>query len=536
MKKHIHILFIVFVLFAVYSCARVVVPKGGEKDIEPPRMVKSTPISNSTSFNAKEIKIDFDEYITLESASEKLIISPPLKNKPDISYKLKTLYIKGLDSLQENTTYIFDFSDAIRDFNEGNAISNFVFSFSTGKEIDTMTYYGRLLNAYTLKTEKNKYVALYSSDDKQIQISQIPNYITRSDSVGRFFFHNIKQGEYSLIAYEDNNNNLLYDLVTESIAFASQRIEAKKNNDSLFRGDTLYMTTAKDSVMKLLEAKFLSEKEISLSFSLPVSDSLQIIFQKPQTNNFIINKDITDTSSQISVYIAESGEFDSVSLKITDKNFVEETELAYNQKRKNKNKTFAFSLPNNELAFYDSLTLNIPFPIDKTILPIKAEIKTETDSVFIDFYSKHNNDKQLISNYKLRENQKYSIVIDSNIVNNLRGETNEKFTANFSTDKANDYSKLIFHIEDSLLKNKQIIYTLFDEKNVQVGSNIVTFDSVLIFDYLKEGKYKLRAIIDENKNGKWDGNDFYLHKQAEKVLFFPKPINVRKSWDVEEVW
>ncbi len=536
MEKHIHILLIVFVLFAVYSCARVVVPKGGEKDIEPPKMIKSTPPSNSTSFNAKEIKIDFDEYIILEGASEKLIISPPLKTKPDISSKLKTLYIKGLDSLQENTTYILDFSDAIRDFNEGNAISNFVFSFSTGKEIDTMTYYGRLLNAYTLKAEKNKYVAMYSSDDKQIQTSQIPNYITRTDSLGRFFFHNIKQGEYSLIAYEDNNNNLIYDLATESIAFATQRIEAKKDNDSLFKGDTIYMTTAKDSIMKLTEAKFLSEKEISLSFSLPVSDSLQIEFQKPQTDNFIINKKLTDTSSQISIYITDEEQFDSVSLKIIDKNFVEETELVYNQKKKNKNKTFAFSLPNNELAFYDSLTLNIPFPIDKTILPIKAEIKTETDSLFIDFYSYYNNDKLLISDYKLRENQKYTIVIDSNIVENLRRETNEKFTSDFSTDKANDYSKLIFHIEDSLLKDKQIIYTLFDENNVQVGSNIVTYDSILIFDYLKEGKYKLRAIIDENKNGKWDGNDFYLHKQAEKVLFFSKPINVRKSWDLEEIW
>ncbi len=536
MKKYIHTLFITLILFLVYSCARVVVPKGGEKDIEPPKIVRSVPTSNSTNFNAKEIKIDFDEYITLENASEKLIISPPLKNKPDISSKLKTLYIKGLDSLKENTTYIFDFSDAIRDFNEGNPIANFVFSFSTGEEIDTMTYYGRLLNAYTLKAEKNKYVALYSSSDKQIQTSQIPNYITRSDSLGRFFFHNIKQGNYYLLAYEDNNNNLIYDLATESIAFASQRVEAKKNNDTLFKGDTLYFTTAKDSVMKLSEAKFLSEKEIFLSFSRPVSDSLQITFTKPQTDNFIINKKLTDTSSQVNVYIIDKGKFDSVSLKIADKNFVEETELTYTSKKKNKDSTFAFSLPSKDLAYYDSLTLNIPFPIDKAILPIRAEIKTATDSSFIDFYSKTDNDKQLISDYKLKENKNYRLVIDSNVVNNFRGETNEKLVVDFSTDKANDYSKLIFNIKDTLLKNKQIIYTLFDEKGAQVGNNLITLDSVLTFDYLKEGKYKLRAIIDENTNGKWDGNNFFQHQQAEKVLFFPKPINVRKSWDVEEVW
>ncbi|MDO5759795.1 MAG: Ig-like domain-containing protein [Bacteroidota bacterium] len=537
--KILRITFVVIALLILNSCARVVVPKGGEKDVAPPKLSKSLPPMNATNFKGKEIRIDFNEYITLEGALEKLIVSPPLKNKPEISSKLRSLYIKGLDSLRENTTYIFDFADAIRDFNEGNPISNFVFSFSTGEEIDTLTYYGKVFNAYTLEKEKNKYVALYSSKDKQVQTSQVPNYITRSDSLGRFFFHNIKSGEYSLITYEDNNNNLIYDLPTEGVGFANQTIVAKEKGDSLFKGDTLYFTSAKDSVMKLLEAKFISKNEIYLSFSLPISDSLQIIFLKPQIDNFLIQRNLTDTSSQINIYIANKEQLDSVNLEIKDKNFEEKQELVYSQKKKTteEKKNFAFTLPNTTLPYYDSLRIEMPFPIEKNNLPLKAKIIFKEDSINIDFYESKENIKELVCGYDFLENTEYTLIIDSNSVQNLRGEANDSLSVSFTTDKKEDYSQFIVHIKNEELVENQIIYSLFDEKNKQVATFISSWqDSILTFNHLKEGKYKLRAIIDENKNGKWDGNNFVLHKQAEKILFFPKSIDIRKSWILEEEW
>ena len=120
---------ILTIIFLLSSCARIVTPKGGDKDVTPPAYKSSNPKPNATNFHAKEIKIDFDEYIVLDNANQKLIVSPPLKHKPEITSKLKTLYIKDIDSLQENTTYIFDFGDAITDFTEGNRLPRFSFSF-----------------------------------------------------------------------------------------------------------------------------------------------------------------------------------------------------------------------------------------------------------------------------------------------------------------------------------------------------------------------------------------------------------------------
>lgn len=539
MKKLIGLI-ICIVVFS--SCARIVTPTGGEKDYVPPKVRKSFPENNSTNFKSKEVRIDFDEYITLENVSQKLIVSPPLKNKPTVTSKLKSLYIKDLDSLQDNTTYIFDFGDAIRDFNEGNPISHFVFAVSTGEDIDTMTYYGRVLNSYTLKAEKAKYVVLYSSSDKEVQTTTLPTYITRCDSLGRFSFYNIKKGEYSLLAYDDNNNNLIYDLATEGIGFSQNNIIARQENDTTFKGDTVFFSSAKDTILKLNEAKFVAEKEISLSLSMPLTDSFQIEFINPilQENEYIINKFQTDSSASVSIYLLTEKDVDTLEFNIREiNNFKENQKLVFQRKKVKKEvkKKFSFTLANTKLPYYDTLALNMPFPLKKDFV-LQATVVKDSDTVTINFTQDEKNAKRLVSDYVLQEDSKYFIIIDSSLVVNDRGETNDSLAVAFSTDKKDDYSVFILALIDTNNSNKQIILTLLDEKNNRVGKDIVckANQNKIVFEHLKEGNYKLRAITDENNNNKWDGNNFILHKQAEKVQYFPQTINIRKGWEREEEW
>lgn len=539
MKKIIGLIICV-VVFS--SCARIVTPTGGEKDYTPPKVKRSFPKNNSTNFNGKEIRIDFDEYITLENVSQKLIVSPPLKNKPTITSKLKSLYIKDLDSLQENTTYIFDFGDAVRDFNEGNPISHFVFAFSTGTDIDTMTYYGRLLNSYTLKAEKVKYVALYSSSDKEIQTTTFPTYITRCDSVGRFRFYNIKQGEYSVLAYDDNNNSLTYDLATEGVGFSQSSITAKKENDTIFKGDTLYFSEAKDTVLKLNEAKFVADREVSIDLSKPVTDSFQIEFINPilQEDEYIINKIQTDTSATINIYLLTEQNVDTLEFYVKEiNNFKEKQKIVFQRKKSKKEtkKKFSFVLEGTKLPYYDTLSLNVPFPLKKDFV-LRATIVKDSDSVAINFVQDAKNAKRMVCDFVLQENTKYLLKIDSSLVVNDKGETNDSLSVVFSTDQKDDYSVFIIALVDTLNSKKQVILNLFDDKNNKVGKDIIckANENKIVFEHLKEGNYKLRAITDENNNNKWDSNDFILHKQAEKVQYFPQTINIRKGWEREEEW
>ena len=146
------------------ACASIGSPDGGPYDETPPRVVGSTPDNKSTGNSRKKIDIAFNEYIKMENASEKVVVSPPQIEMPNIRTAGKHVKIDLYDSLRANTTYTIDFSDAIVDNNEGNPLGKYTFSFSTGSEIDTMEVSGTVLNAENLEPIKGILVGLYAAD------------------------------------------------------------------------------------------------------------------------------------------------------------------------------------------------------------------------------------------------------------------------------------------------------------------------------------------------------------------------------------
>lgn len=542
--KRTQYIIIFTIIFLLSACARIVTPKGGDKDITPPSYKSSNPKPNALNFHSKEIRIDFDEYIVLDNANQKLIISPPLKHKPEITSKLKSLYIKNIDSLQENTTYIFDFGDAITDFTEGNRLPRFSFSFSTGNTIDTMECKGKLLDAYSLKAAQGKYVALYTTPDKSYQQNNLPEYITRSDSSGNFHFSNIKGGKYYLVAYDDNNQNLIYDLPTEGSGFLSQAIEIKHLTQDEKKDDLeVLFSKSKDTIQKLETSKLLNEREIMLAFSCPITDSFHIEFLEPmkEHDDFILEKISTDTNARVNIYAIGDKIFDSVDMVVSDKNGFSEKVSLEQQRRKKKEERrhFRFMCSASSLPYYEKLSITTSFPInEKTSMPVPAWLITEQDSISISFYQDSLDIKTLVTDYRLKENTQYRLFIDSSVAENYKGEKNDSLSMNITTDSQDDYGRFFLSLSPQQEDTIQLILSLYDSQGKQIGKDqlVQSLDKKILFDHLKEGVYRLRAITDDNANGKWDGNSYLLHQQAEKVQYFDKHISIRKGWDLEEDW
>ena len=122
--------------FLLAACATIGTPDGGRYDEEPPYVVKSNPDDRATGVTTKKIRINFNEYIKLDNASEKVIISPAQLEPANVRADGKQIRVDLYDSLKANTTYTIDFSDAVEDNNEGNPMGNYTFSFSTGDVID----------------------------------------------------------------------------------------------------------------------------------------------------------------------------------------------------------------------------------------------------------------------------------------------------------------------------------------------------------------------------------------------------------------
>lgn len=219
--------YISFLLFTAFclSCAQVGSPSGGPRDEDPPRVLESEPPNYSIRFEAKKIQITFDEYIVLDNVNQELIVSPPMEEKPEVKLKKKTLIIEFEEALKENTTYTFNFGNAIKDLHEGNKLQNFEYVFSTGEVLDSMSVRGILKYAETLEKPKDPFtIMLYSDLRDSVPLTEIPLYVGRSDDSGVFSVNNLRPDEYKVFALMDGNNNLLFDLPSEEIAFLDSNL------------------------------------------------------------------------------------------------------------------------------------------------------------------------------------------------------------------------------------------------------------------------------------------------------------------------
>ncbi len=214
-----YLCFLVFAGFCM-GCAQVGSPTGGPRDEDPPRALESDPPNYSIRFEAKKIQITFDEYIVLDNVNQELVVSPPMEEKPEVKLRKRTLIIQFQEDLKENTTYTFNFGNAIKDLHEGNKLQNFEYVFSTGDVLDSMSVKGTLKYAETLeKPEDPISIMLYTDLRDSVPLTEIPLYVGRSDDSGVFSVNNLRPDTYKIFALKDGNNNFLFDLPTEEIAF-----------------------------------------------------------------------------------------------------------------------------------------------------------------------------------------------------------------------------------------------------------------------------------------------------------------------------
>lgn len=234
--------FSLFVLMG--ACASIGSPDGGPYDETPPRVVRSNPDNKATGANQKKMRIDFDEYIKLENASEKVVVSPPQTEAPNVRASGKHVLIELFDSLRPNTTYTVDFSDAIVDNNEGNPMGNYTYSFSTGEAIDTMEVSGYVLNAADLEPIKGILVGLYEIPaDSVLPDSTFRtrpfDRVSRTNGSGRFVIKGVASDRrYRAFALKDMDGNFTFSQKSEQVGIDTLVFEATCGPD--IRLDTIW--------------------------------------------------------------------------------------------------------------------------------------------------------------------------------------------------------------------------------------------------------------------------------------------------------
>lgn len=290
-------------LLVVVGCARMGKPDGGWFDETPPRIIGCTPADGAINVNQKKIRISFNEFIKLDNAQEKVVISPPQLEQPEIKSQGRNIVVELKDSLKPNTTYTIDFGDAISDNNEGNPLGSYTYSFSTGTQIDTLEIAGYVLEASNLEPIKGILVGLYPLNGDTIPASIDSTFIkdpllriSRCDERGHFGIRGVAPGSYRVFALEDADGNFSYTQKSEKIAFNHDIIVPSSKPDT--RQDTIWRDTLHiQAITQVPYTHFLPDDIVMRAFTAEQTDRFFIKSERKEPDHFTLyfsysNKDI----------------------------------------------------------------------------------------------------------------------------------------------------------------------------------------------------------------------------------------------------
>lgn len=527
----LYIIFLLLLSLSFVDCAKRGNPDGGARDTIPPMILKSAPDNYSTNFKGNQITIYFDEYIKLKNLQQQLIISPPLENQPTISpfNTSKVLKIIINDTLKENTTYSINFGNSIVDNNEENSFEFFKYVFSTGSYIDSLNVQGTLSDALKVTPEENVTVMLYEVDENftdSIVYKNKPLYVASTQQNPEFFeIENIKEGTYLLIGLKDNNANYTFEPKTDKIGYISEFIKVPL--------DTSYQLSLFKEIPEYKPARpsALNSQKIQFGFE-GVGDemAIELLSTKPLGFEQVLTKDLKTDS--LYYWFQPKIESDSLQFKVTNANKVDT--LMVRMQKEQRDSLVISSLKKGVLAFDERLEITATNPIRKVE---KERIKIiDKDSIDVAFDLKLDTKYNVLSfDFEKTERQVYTLTFFPEAITDFYGAVNDTLTFKSNTKTVADYGFLSFNLEKP--KSSSIIVQLVSEKGelkkeITALENQVTF----IFENIEPGNYYVRIVFDENQNGKWDTGNYLTKLQPEKVIYFPKLLDIRANWTLNETF
>ena len=562
----------------LYSCARKGMPTGGPLDHTAPTVINTEPKNLATNFKGGKVEIFFDEFVQLKDINENFTISPPLKKKPRVKLKGRSIYVKLEEELRENTTYTLDFGEGITDNNEGNPLGEYQFVFSTGDHLDSLSIKGKLDNSFDQLPVEKAIVMAYLNTNDSVPFSVIPSYVAKTDSAGYFQLNNLSADDYKLFALVDGNRDYLYNGPGEMIGYSSElitpTIHTFEQLDSITADSVVIkqmMTTEptnihirmfdeEDPLQYLTTYKRPRREQIYFEFNTKRTDSLTIDFidvdedpnwfllEKNETNDTltywitdstIYKRDTllakleyfkTDTLEQLTTFI------DTVKLNFKDP---KKAKVSKHRKKKAKIKipVYEFNLKTSSSQDLNKdVTLNFNEPL--------AEINTDsihfyqlkdTLQVPIDYQLEQDSANILRYHVKIdwKPDTRYEVVFDSTAFLNIYGLYSDKYNGKITTREKEYYGRILLNVSN--VKKPCLVQLLKNNKNENmVQSKKIYSDQTVILDYLAPETYIIKIIVDSNDNGKWDTGNYKEGIQPERVHYFSKKLKVRSNWDIED--
>lgn len=587
-SKSLYYIFIIIAAAVMYSCANIGNPSGGPIDKTPPIFMRSNPTPNAVNVKDRKIEIFFDEIVTLKDPSTKIIVSPAQTEMPRMSALGRKVTVELVDSLLPNTTYTIDFSNSIQDNNEGNAIDNFAFAFSTGSVIDSMRVSGYVLDSRTLEPMQSVVVGLQSNlADSAFHKEKLQRVALTNDR-GQFTIRNVSPGSYHIFALKDLDRDYKFGNPTEDIAFLDSiivpSIGSREAADTVYNDlneiDTIMRATRpayfpNDILLSMFnedrKSQYLANNlrvdstRISLTFAA-ASDtlpSLSIVgrndvpdqwytLERSQTNDTLIywirppHLVSADTLMVATTYLCT----DTASNLSWGTDTLKFTFQRQKAKKKKKNEETdsleqirfmeLHPLANGTQEVYAPLLLQTGTPIERySREAFHLQRKLQNDTTFypaeiksIALRDSTLSRRDLMLKVDWEPGAAYTLAVDSLAMTDIYGLQTKPLKVDFNVRKMEEYGNIVFNIP--AVRDSAIVELLDGTDKVVLHTPVKNHRAELL--NLQPGKYYARLFIDRNGNGKYDTGNYDMHLQPEETVYYPGAINLKKNWDVEQTW
>lgn len=591
-KKIIFYCLSIISAFLLVSCANPVTPEGGPKDVKPPLVLNCEPANRTVKFNNNSIRIVFDEFINLKNPLSEIFISPPLKDRLEPKLRGKSLLIKITDTLAAVTTYSISFGNAISDITENNILKDFTYVFSTGDFIDSLSLRGTLVSAFDHVPQKDIFAELYINNNDTLPIDSLPlkvppYYVTKTDEKGNFIFNNLKKNDFLLFALSDQNGDLIFNQPSEKIAFSDtlvkpyyialpkidstkkdtlkiikpnesspkkldsirisdsiKKIDSLKKMDMLYPSYTLSLFEEIDSGQRLLNSRFPREGVAMLIFRYPVHDLHIVPLNFDSLSAWRVDE-YSPKRDTVFLWLTHPKIDSLIARIVVDRKLIDTLRLNLVKKqapRKNEKKTIGTQLGFQNSAsgagfnqFKNKVELTASYPLARwdlsRVLLTEDKDTLKANLEFFDSIKRH-----LVVNHKWKEETTYTLLIPDSVFFSVTGFSHDSIIQTFRSKAERDFGNLIVTMNIDQQPGQYIIQLLNEKETSIIEEHIITQSGKIKMNYLNPGQFKLKAIFDRNKNGRWDTGKYRSRIQPEKVFYFPKNIEIRSNWDVEENW
>ncbi|HSN50561.1 MAG TPA: hypothetical protein VLR52_04960, partial [Bacteroidales bacterium] len=422
-----------------------------------------------------------------------------------------------------------------------------------------------------LSPEKDVYAMLYMDNNDTVPFDSLPfrvrpYYISKTDEQGEFHFTNLADKPLLLFALKDQNGNFIYDLPNERIAFNDSLVRGtfipelvtdttKKDSlrkDSIPIGDTakkvmgpvypsytIHMFAETDTVLRLMKKETIREGQLALYFSTPLSAPRF----SPLTGDTGIAMEEYNTRKDTVYLWLKSPQQDTLRFRVMDKGKIIDTAtfapLVAKRKPKKDDPPPRVAINSNVSGgtlnhFHDFPILTASYPLNRSDFS-KVLLVVEKDTTRANLTFRDSIHRRIEVHHTWQEEKKYKIIIPDSVFYTYAGWTNDSLFFPFKTLAAKDYGNLVMNVTPSE-KSKNYIVQLVNEKDMVFAEKSIKEPGKVAFTYISPGTYRVKVILDNNLNGKWDSGIFAKRHQPEKVFYYPGKVEVRANWDVEENW